>query len=58
LYEVSGAIGAGASSEQPKNRAVKPIKPKERSVFFMIYKYSLQKDIVVAKTFLLSLGSL
>jgi len=56
---IGGAAGLGASSpEQPTKRVIKPVKPRERIFFFMITKYSLQKCIALAKTFLLSLESL
>jgi hypothetical protein len=57
ILDVTGATGLG-SSEQPKRRVDAPMRIKERRFFFMISKYSLQKGIVVAKTFLLSLESL
>jgi len=54
-----GATGmAASSSEQLRRSDVLPKKIKERSFFFMITKYSLQKGIDLAKTFLLSLKSL
>jgi hypothetical protein len=57
ISEIAGAIGLG-SSEQPQKREEVPKRIKERIIFFMIYKYSLQKGNVLAKTFLLSLESL
>ena len=54
-----GVTGLAASSlEQLRKRDMLPTKIKERSFFFMITKYSLQKGIDIAKTFLLSLKSL
>jgi hypothetical protein len=51
--------GLTASSlEQLRRRDAVPTKIKERRFFFMITKYSLQKGIDLAKTFLLSLKSL
>ena len=58
ILVVGGAIGLVASSEQLAKNAASPIKPRERRFFFMITKYSLQKGIALAKTFLLSLEPL
>jgi hypothetical protein len=58
VYDVGGGATGLVSSAQAQKRVETPIKPKDRIFFFMITKYSLQKRIDVAKTFLLSLESL
>jgi len=58
IYDVGGGATGLVSSAQAQNRVDTPIKPRDRIFFFMITKYSLQKCIDVAKSFLLSLESL